>query len=120
MQTAIITARNDPAVAHRAAQLGINHYLHGVENKQQAFAQLCAQTQIAAQQCAFVGDDVIDLPVMTRCGFPFAVANAHSYVKEHALYTTRKSGGFGAVREVTDLIMHAQNTLSDALAEYTK
>ena len=120
VQTAIITARNDPAVAHRAAQLGINHYLHGVENKHQAFAQLCAQIQIAAQETAFVGDDVIDLPVMTRCGFPFAVANAHAYVKEHALYTTQKSGGFGAVREITDLIMHAQNTLSDALAEYTK
>ena len=120
VQTAIITARNDPAVAHRAAQLGINHYLHGVENKQQAFAQLCAQIQIAAQETAFVGDDVIDLPVMTRCGFPFAVANAHAYVKEHALYTTQKSGGFGAVREITDLIMHAQNTFSDALAEYTK
>ena len=120
VQTAIITARNDPAVAHRAEQLGISHYLHGVENKHQAFAQLCAQTQIAAQETAFVGDDVIDLPVMTRCGFPFAVANAHAYVKEHALYTTQKSGGFGAVREITDLIMHAQNTLSDALAEYTK
>ena len=120
VQTAIITARNDSAVAHRAVQLGINHYLHGVENKQQAFAQLCAQIQIAAQETAFVGDDVIDLPIMTRCGFPFAVANAHAYVKEHALYTTQKSGGFGAVREITDLIMHAQNTLSDALAEYTK
>ena len=120
VQTAIITARNDPAVAHRAAQLGITHYLHGVEKKQQAFAQLCAQIKISPQHCAFVGDDVIDLPVMTRCGFPIAVANAHDFVKEHALYITQKSGGFGAVREVTDLIMHAQNTLNAALAEYTK
>ena len=120
VQTAIITARDDPAVAHRAEQLGISHYLYGVENKQQAFAHLCAQIKIPPQHCAFVGDDVIDLPVMTRCGFPFAVANAHDFVKEHALYTTQKSGGFGAVREVTDLIMHAQNTLSDALAEYIK
>ena len=118
VQTAIITARNDSAVSHRAEQLGITHYFHGIADKKTAFAQLCVRAAVSPDECAMVGDDVIDLPVLSRCGFPIAVANAHEFVKRHAAYVTQKSGGFGAVREVSDLIMDAQNTLSAVLNGY--
>ncbi|MDK4681034.1 KdsC family phosphatase [Kingella negevensis] len=120
VQTAIITARNDEAVGARAKQLGITHYFFGVHDKKVAFEQLCEQAGVSAEQCAMVGDDVIDLPVLVRCGLPISVANAHTFVKKHTALTTEKNGGFGAVREVTDLIMQAQNTLLPALNEYLK
>ncbi|QMT31050.1 KdsC family phosphatase [Alysiella filiformis] len=118
VQTAIITARNDPAVATRAEQLGITHYFKGVHDKKLAYEQLCEIAQVAENECAFVGDDVIDLPVMVRCGLPIAVQNAHFTVQQRAAYITQKSGGMGAVREVTDLIMMAQNTFQAALNGY--
>lgn len=118
VQTAIITARNDPAVATRAEQLGITHYFKGAHDKKLAYEQLRQIAQVSENECAFVGDDVIDLPVMVRCGLPIAVQNAHFTVKQRAIYTTEKHGGMGAVREVTDLIMLAQNTFQAALNEY--
>ncbi len=120
VQTAIITARNDPAVAARAEQLGITYYFKGVHNKKIAYEQLREQAQVSELECAFVGDDVIDLPVLVRCGLPIAVQNAHDFVKQHCVYITEKFGGMGAIREVTDLIMFTQNTLQLALEEYTK
>lgn len=120
VQTAIITARNDPAVSARAESLGITHYFKGVHDKKIAYAQLREIAQVAEHECAMVGDDVIDLPILVRCGLPIAVQNAHFAVKQHAAYVTEKQGGFGAVREVTDLIMLAQNTFQAALSEYTK
>lgn len=118
VQTAIITARNDAAVTHRAAQLGIAHYLHGQHDKRAAYTVLREQLDLQENQCAFIGDDVIDLPVMVRCGLPVAVANAHPFVKQHACYTTRQNGGYGAVRELCDIIMHTQGTLQAALNGY--
>lgn len=120
VQTAIITARNDPAVETRATQLGITHYFKGVHDKKLAYAQLREAAQVTENECAFVGDDVIDLPVLVRCGLPIAVQNAHFAVKQHAAYITEKHGGMGAIREVTDLIMWSQNTFQAALDEYTK
>ncbi|SSY79543.1 KdsC family phosphatase [Alysiella crassa] len=120
VQTAIITARSDPAVAARAEQLGITHYFKGAHNKKIAYEQLREQANVSELECAFVGDDVIDLPVLIRCGLPIAVQNAHEFVKQHTVYTTEKFGGMGAVREVTDLIMYSQNTLQIALEEYIK
>lgn len=118
VQTAIITARNDSAVAARAKQLGITHYFSGAHDKKSAYKQLCNVAQVAEYQCAMVGDDVIDLPILVRCGLPIAVQNAHDTVKTYAVYTTEKCGGWGAVREVTDLLMVAQNTFQAALNEY--
>ena len=120
VDVAVITARNDSAVAARVQQLGIKHYFHGVHDKRAAYTQLREQTGLAEHQCAFVGDDVIDLPVLVRCGLPIAVANAHDFVKQHAVYTTQAVGGAGAVREVCDLLMRSQGTLDALLQEYLK
>lgn len=118
--TAIITARSDPAVQTRAEQLGITHYIQGAHDKKTAYLNLLNQLNLKENQCSMIGDDVIDLPILVRCGLAVAVANAHDFVKQNADWVTQKSGGMGAVRELTDLIMHAQNTLQDALNGYLK
>lgn len=118
VQTAIITARNDEAVRCRAEQLNISHYFYGQHDKKQAYFELLKKAQVQPEEVAMIGDDVIDLPILSRCGLPIAVANAHEFVKQHAAWITQKNGGFGAVREITDLIMHAQNTLQAVLECY--
>lgn len=118
VQTAIITARNDEAVRARAEQLGITHYFYGQHDKKAAYEQVRALANVSEQECAMVGDDVIDLPILVRCGLPIAVHNAHDFVKQRVLWTTSKQGGMGAVREVTDLIMFAQGSLQTALEQY--
>ena len=79
-----------------------------------------AKAGVAEHECAFIGDDVVDLPVMVRCGLAVAVPEAHDFTLWHAAYITRKSAGKGAVRELGDLSMQAQGTLDAALNEYIK
>lgn len=120
VSVAIITARSDAAVTHRVRQLEIKYYVQGAHNKKDAYLHLLKEVGILPEECAMVGDDVIDLPIMITCGLPIAVNNAHDVVKQYAIYTTQQNGGLGAVREVTDLIMMAQDTLRCALDEYLK
>lgn len=120
VQTAIITGRDAPSVGLRVQQLGISYYFKGIHDKKSAYAQLRQEAGVEEHECAFVGDDVVDLPVMVRCGLPVAVPQAHWFAAKHAAYITKANGGKGAVREVCDLIMQAQNTLQPALNEYLK
>jgi 3-deoxy-D-manno-octulosonate 8-phosphate phosphatase (KDO 8-P phosphatase) len=106
--TAIISGRNSEAVARRAAELEIAHVVQGSQDKSADFDKLLASLGVQAGACAYVGDDLPDLPVMRRCGFAVAVANAHDTVKSQAHYVTRASGGHGAVREFCDLVLQAQ------------
>ncbi|WP_434777445.1 KdsC family phosphatase [Neisseria sp. Ec49-e6-T10] len=118
VKLAIITGRDAPSVAHRVKGLGIDYYFAGIHNKQQTFLTLLEQTGLNAKQCAYIGDDVVDLPVMNRVGFCVAVPQAHPEVLKRAHYVTQAAAGAGAVRELCDLIMHTQGTLDKALAEY--
>lgn len=120
IQTAIITGRDAPSVALRAQYLGIRHYYKGIHNKKSAYVQLRQETGFDESECAFIGDDVIDLPIMVRCGLPVSVPNAHPFTLQHAIYTTNRFGGDGAVRELCDLILFAQGHLQAALDEYVK
>ncbi|KQB49778.1 3-deoxy-D-manno-octulosonate 8-phosphate phosphatase, partial [Neisseria meningitidis] len=99
---------------------GINYYFKGISDKRAAYEELRAQVGVEEAECAFVGDDVVDLPVMVRCGLPVAVPDAHWFTLQHAAYIAKRPGGAGAVREVCDLIMQAQGTLGAALNEYIK
>jgi len=116
--TAIISARKSSIVARRAADLGIQHLFQGVHDKRSAFEQLMEQTGVAAEACGFVGDDVIDLPILLRVGFAASVPNAHAEVKARVHYVTQISGGSGAARELCDFIMQAQGSYAAALAPY--
>jgi 3-deoxy-D-manno-octulosonate 8-phosphate phosphatase (KDO 8-P phosphatase) len=118
IQTAIITGRDAPSVGIRVQQLGIQHYFKGITDKRSCYCQLLKQLELSEQQCAYIGDDVVDLPVMKRCGLAVAVPNAHALVLQHADYVTRAPGGAGAVREVCDLLLDAQGFLAAEMAEY--
>lgn len=115
---AIISGRKARCVEVRAQALGVAHVYHGIGNKAEAFARLLADTGLSAADCAYIGDDVIDLPVMRQVGFAVAVPDAPNLVRSHAHYVTGSAGGRGAVRELCELILHAQGKLDDALAVY--
>jgi 3-deoxy-D-manno-octulosonate 8-phosphate phosphatase (KDO 8-P phosphatase) len=116
--TAIISARKSQLVARRAADLGIMHLHQGVHDKRAAFAQLVDQTGIPVDACGFVGDDVIDLPILLRVGFAASVPNAHAEVQSRVHYVTKASGGRGAARELCDFILRAQGNYEAVLAPY--
>ena len=112
IDTAILSGRDSEAVLRRAAELGIRHVVQGASDKLAAFEELLAQSGYRAQACSFMGDDLPDLPVLQRCGFAVAVANAVDAVKAAAHYVTQASGGRGAVREFSDLVLRAQGQLA--------
>ena len=109
--TAIVSGRKSAAVTARARELAIAHVIQGTgDDKVPAFEKLLKKAGVAAQSCSFMGDDIQDLPLMARCGFAVAVANAVEEVKASAHYVTRAHGGRGAIREFSDLVRRAQAT----------
>lgn len=115
---AIITARTSEVVAHRMKNLNIDLVFQGQLSKLQAFEQLCQQLDLSPEQIAYVGDDLVDLPVMKQVGFSIAVADAHEHVIQAADWTTQHNGGHGAVRNVCELLMTAQGTLEEQFSVY--
>ena len=115
---AIISARKSPVVVRRAADLKIMHVYQGTHDKRIAFADLLQATGASAEQCGYIGDDVIDLPLLRQVGFAVTVPSGHPEVQHRAHYVTRANGGRGAVREVCDMVMRAQGTYDAALAPY--
>lgn len=118
IELAIITGRTSRCVELRAQNLGIKHLYQGVDRKWDAMQDLLAKLQLAPEFAAFMGDDVVDLPVMRRVGFALTVPKSSPTVRDYAHYTTKHDGGHGAVREVCELIMSAQGTLDAQLAPY--
>ncbi|MCC5797122.1 MAG: 3-deoxy-manno-octulosonate-8-phosphatase KdsC [Methylophaga sp.] len=111
VEIAIITGRTSKVVEHRMQSLGISHVYQGQRVKLPAFQELISQLQLKPEQCAYVGDDWVDLSIMTRVGLAIAVQDAAELVKKHAHWTTPSGGGKGAAREVCELIMEGQGTL---------
>jgi 3-deoxy-D-manno-octulosonate 8-phosphate phosphatase (KDO 8-P phosphatase) len=109
---AVITARSSQVVRIRMESLGVAHVFQGRRDKLPAYEELKAHLGIDDAAVAYVGDDVVDLPVMRRAGLAVAVADAHPFVVRHAHWTTCAGGGRGAAREVCELIMEAQGTLA--------
>lgn len=120
VELAIITGRNSKCVELRAKNLGITRLYQGVEDKWEAMRSLLAELNLNPELAGFMGDDVIDLPVMRRVGLALSVPAAPQLVRDHAHYVSQREGGHGAVREVCELIMAAQGTLTTQLAPYIK
>ena len=120
VELAIITGRTSRCVQLRAANLGIELLYQGVADKAAAFVDLLAARGVDAAHAAYMGDDVVDLPVLRRCGLALTVPDAPLLVKRHADYVSTARGGRGAAREVCELIMHAQGTLERSLDAYLK
>ncbi len=108
IDVAVISGRQSIAVENRMAELGVTHVVQGCKDKVAALEQLAAQLGITTTQCAFVGDDVPDLPLLTMVGYSIAVANAVAAVRQQCDYTTAAKGGFGAAREVSELVLAAR------------
>jgi 3-deoxy-D-manno-octulosonate 8-phosphate phosphatase (KDO 8-P phosphatase) len=115
--TAIISGRTSRMVALRAKELAIRHVKQGAKDKLAEFEKLIARLGVAAQACAFMGDDLVDLPVMRRCGFAVSVPNGAEAVRSAAHYVTRAGGGRGAVREFCEVVLRAQGRLESAQAK---
>lgn len=118
VEVAVISGRKSNSVAIRMQNLGVELVYQGHENKRAAFSEVLQRLQLQPEQVAHVGDDVLDLPIMTQVGFAVAVADAHFAVKQRADWCTESMGGMGAVREVCDLIMQVQGTFDEALQAY--
>lgn len=118
VKVAIISARNSPVVTRRAADLGIAILRQGIHDKRAAFEQILAEHRLAPSDCGFMGDDVIDLPVMTRVAFAASVPNGHPEVRARAHYVSQARGGEGAAREVCDFILRAQGHYEAVMAPY--
>lgn len=118
LKTGIITKRISETVALRARDLKVHHVYQGQADKTIALDEICAKENISPKQVAYVGDDVIDLPVMRRCGLAIAVANALDQVKEESHVVTKRKGGEGAAREAIEFILRAQGTLKKSIDQY--
>lgn len=108
IETALISGRSSPLVDKRAADLGITEVAQGVRNKIPVIETLLSKKNLKLEEAAFVGDDVVDLPVMNRVGFAVVVADGSEYLFGTAHYVTLAPGGRGAVREVVELILGVQ------------
>ena len=108
IEVAVISGRRSGAVERRMAELGVGHLIQGCRDKVGAFRELIGRLGIAPEACAFVGDDIPDLPLLDAVGYSVAVANAVRAVRDACDYTTTANGGYGAVREVCDMVLAAR------------
>ncbi|MBD2810118.1 3-deoxy-manno-octulosonate-8-phosphatase KdsC [Xenorhabdus sp. Vera] len=114
IEVAIITGRKAKLLENRAETLGITHLYQGQSDKILAYKELLDKLALQSDQIAYIGDDLIDWPVMAQVGLSVAVADAHPLLLPKADYVTRIAGGRGAVRELCDLVLFAQNKLEGA------
>jgi 3-deoxy-D-manno-octulosonate 8-phosphate phosphatase (KDO 8-P phosphatase) len=118
VEIAIITGRTSMVVEHRMASLGIDYVFQGQTVKLPAFEELISALNLSPEQCAYVGDDWVDLAIMSRVGLAIAVQDADNIVKRHAHWITPSKGGHGAAREVCELIMEGQGTLQNQIERH--
>lgn len=118
LQVAIISGRKSEVVARRARDLDIHILYQGRVDKIVALGELCKENQITPSQIAYLGDDLPDIQVIKQVGLGLAVSNAHLAVKSVAHGITENGGGFGAVREVCDFLLEAQNKYTNAVKNY--
>ena len=119
-QLAIISGRDSAVTAARARDLKVHHVLQGAQDKGAALNQLLQTAQVGLNECAYMGDDVIDLPILRQVGLACSVPNGHFLARAAAHWVSDASGGAGAVRELSELILFATNKLALAYAPYLR
>lgn len=119
IKTGLITKRISETVALRARDLKLEQVYQGIQDKLTVFEKILQQEGMDSTEAGYVGDDVIDLPVMRNCGFAVAVANARHEVKQEADYVTPHNGGDGALRDAIEYILRAQGKWQWVVSEYT-
>ena len=118
IDVALLTGRKSRVVDHRAADLGITEVHQGIWNKREVFDDILRRRNLVAEETAYIGDDVVDVPLLRRVGFGVAVADACPEAIRAAGYVTEHSGGRGAVRETCEMILRAQGGWGDVAARY--
>lgn len=118
IKTGLITKRVSETVALRARDLRLDHVYQGIADKLVSFQEILQKEDVPAEAAAYVGDDIIDLPVMRRCGLSIAVPNARREVLAGAHYITDRPGGEGALRDAVEFVLRAQGKLEQVIAEY--
>ena len=118
-KTGIISGRTSSAVERRAQDLKMAFVRQYAKDKVKALEEILAASDCSADECAYIGDDVADIPVMRRVGLSVAVADAVEETKQAAHYVTKLKGGRGAVREVTDLILKAQGRWEELMERFS-
>src|SRR5688572_7578031 len=117
---ALLSGRRSAAVTVRATELGIVDVLQGIDDKLASFQDLLKKKNLKADEAGFMGDELVDLPVLTRCGLACAPREAPEAVRSRVHYVAAAPAGRGAVREVCELVMRAQGSLESALAAYLR
>ena len=120
LRIGLITARTSAAVSRRAADLGIEHVFQGSGQKLEIYQEILKTISLHPPQTAYMGDDWLDLPVLRRAGFSCAPANAVDEVRQRVDYVTLRPGGYGAVREICDLILEARGERKELLRRYSQ
>ena len=115
---ALLSGRKSAAVTRRATELGIEHVLQGIEDKLPVLQELLTKKNLRIENAGYMGDELVDLPVLTRFGFACAPREAPEAVRSRVHYVPGAAAGRGAVREVCELVMRAQSTLESALRGY--
>jgi 3-deoxy-D-manno-octulosonate 8-phosphate phosphatase (KDO 8-P phosphatase) len=118
VEIGIITGRTSRVVEHRTRELGIRHVHQGCLDKLAVYLDLTRQLGLAPEQTAFLGDDVVDMPILLRVGLAVAVQDAHPLVKRHAHWVTPSAGGRGAARELCEMVMVAQGSYESQMRHY--
>ena len=118
VSSGIVSGRHSQLVSRRAQELGIKIVEQSVSNKAEILDSILRQTNLSAEETAFVGDDIADISIMRRVGLAIAVADAVYETKKAAHYVTSSNGGFGAIRETAELILKSQQIWNDLLKKY--
>lgn len=120
LRTALISGRESETVTHRAQELGIELVFQKIWNKLEVYEKILEDAQLTHDDVAYIGDDLVDIPLLRRVGFAVAVADAVDEVKAASHLITQRPGGQGAVREVIELILRAQDRWETLIERYTR
>jgi 3-deoxy-D-manno-octulosonate 8-phosphate phosphatase (KDO 8-P phosphatase) len=120
LKTGIISGRDSPGVAKRAKELGIQHVMQGADDKRATFERMLKRAKVGRAAAAYMGDDLVDLPVLIRCGFACAPHEAPEDVRQRVHYIASAEAGQGAAREVCEFILEAQGKLGPVLRRFLR
>ena len=120
LKTGFITGRGSPVIEYRAKELGVHYLKQHAREKLEPYQDVLREARLKDEEVCYMGDDIVDLPLLTRVGLAVAVADSHKLVPRYVHYVTKQCGGFGAVRETIELILTAQGKWEEALEHYLR